>query len=269
MPCYNHGIYIHDAVNSLEQVSNKNLYELIIINDGSTDPYTIEQLDNLSNKGFNVIHQQNQGLSTARNNAIRSSKGKYIFPLDSDNMARSRYIEVALDIMENDEQISVVYGNAMFFGDASREYRPGPFNMQKLMLGNYIDACAIYRKDMWEKIGGYDKAMKYGHEDWEFWLNAAFSGYRFQYVDEVLYDYRFLDNSMARQLNKYKIQNTYNTDYLQKKHPQYYGPQYIDADILKKFGTSPVGFIGKIILKKYFPKVFDKYVSQGKLRKHI
>lgn len=270
IPCYNHGKYILDAINSVEKVEDKSLYELIIVNDGSTDEFTNKQLQELADKGYNVIFQKNSGLATTRNNAIALAKGEYILPLDADNMIRPEYIYEGIKILDSDPSISIVYGDAELFGDETGSMKQGPYNLQKLMIFNYIDACAIYRRSVWEANGGYDKNMAYaGIEDWDLWLGSSFRGVKFKYIDKVLFDYRVLHNSMIRQLHASKLRSDANVEYMINKHRQYYGPQFIDEDIMTKFSTSPMGFIGKLILKKYFPNKFARMVAQGKLRKYI
>ena len=73
IPCYNHGKYIREAIQTvLDSADEHYPYEIIIVNDGSTDEYTIETLGRLAAEGYTVIHQQNMGLSAARNTAIRN-----------------------------------------------------------------------------------------------------------------------------------------------------------------------------------------------------
>ena len=84
IPCYNHGQYIDEAIISVEEYKNKD-YEIIIINDGSTDNFTNIRLEELKEGGYNVIVQKNQGLGKTRNNGIKIANGKYILPLDADN----------------------------------------------------------------------------------------------------------------------------------------------------------------------------------------
>jgi glycosyltransferase involved in cell wall biosynthesis len=86
IPCYNQGQYILDAISSVEQYPDNSVYEIIIINDGSTDEISITVLKSLEEKGYHVLNQNNQGLSMARNNGIAIAKGKYILPLDADSL---------------------------------------------------------------------------------------------------------------------------------------------------------------------------------------
>lgn len=270
IPCYNQGKYIDDAINSVEKIDDSNFYEIIIVNDGSTDDFTNKRLKELHESGYHVIFQENKGLATARNVAVTASKGQYILPLDSDNMIRASYVYKAVQILDNYPDISIVYGDAQKFGDEDGIMQQGPYNLQRLMLGNYIDACAVYRRGVWEANNGYDSNMPYtGIEDWDMWLNASFKGLKFQYIDEVLFDYRVLASSMIRNLKVSKKKGDANIDYLIKKYPLHFGPQFITQDIMTKLNESVPGFIGKLFMKKYFPGLFNKKVEDGSLRKYI
>jgi len=258
-----------DAIDSLALLNNTIDYEMIIINDGSTDEYTNTLLTDLSNKGYNIIFQENKGLSAARNTGISIAKGEFILPLDADNKIRTNYVYKSIKVLETIKDISIVYGNGAFFGEQTGLKRQFEFNLQRLMLYNYIDACAVYRKSVWEAVGGYDSNMKYGLEDWEFWLNAAFKGFKFSYIDDILFDYRVLSNSMVNTLNSSKIKNDKSLDYICEKHKMFFGPQYIDEFLMSKVNTSFMGFVGKLILKKYFKTKFESMVQKGELRRYL
>src|SRR5690606_33018030 len=85
IPCYNHGQYLMEALQCFPDYHSQNQYEIIVVNDGSTDKITLESLKKAEDQGFKVLHQENQGLSSARNNGITVSAGDYILPLDSDD----------------------------------------------------------------------------------------------------------------------------------------------------------------------------------------
>lgn len=266
IPCYNHGQYIDEAIQSVEQISDESLYEIIIVNDGSSDDFTNRHLEQLSSKGYHVIVQQNMGLSAARNTGISAATSDLILLLDADNKIDPRYIYRSIEILTEKPEISIVYSDSQLFGDESNIRRAAPFNLQKLMLDNYIDACAVIRKDVWVRNSGYDTNMKTGLEDWEFWLHSAFNGYKFWYIPEPLYHYRVLKTSMVHQLIAQKRKSNEIQLYMMKKHQSAYGPQFIDEDILAKFASNPVGYIFKLVLKRYFPKQFDKLTQEGRLR---
>lgn len=198
IPCYNHGEYLLEAIASVEACLDP-VYEIVIVNDGSTDPLTLNVLHYLSEHGYFVLNQPNQGLSSARNSGITKSQGRYILPLDADNRIRSDYILKSIDVLDQASEIGVVYGKPQWFGDTNRSWEiPEEFDAGKLILGNYIDACAVFRKSLWEDCGGYDVNMPTaGLEDWEFWLSAIEKGWKFHYIPEVLFEYRVRGDSMA------------------------------------------------------------------------
>ncbi len=84
IPCFNHGKFLLEAIKSVEKC-DKRLYELIIINDGSTDSFTANLIKSLLSQGYHVIEHENSGLSAARNTGIKAAHGRYILPLDADN----------------------------------------------------------------------------------------------------------------------------------------------------------------------------------------
>ena len=168
--CYNQGFLLEDAIKSIELEKYKNIFEHIIINDGSTDEETLEKLKFFEKNGSIVFNQKNQGLGAARNKGISIASGKYILPLDCDNMIDSKvFIEAAL-IMEKNNSINVVYTDAEYFGDKKGLWKVGKYSIPKLLFCNYIDACALMRKKIFDESGKYDIRMPaMGHEDWELW----------------------------------------------------------------------------------------------------
>lgn len=208
IPCYNYGQFIYEAIASVEQYNGRFKHEVIIVNDGSTDLLTIQILKRLEESGYKVINQQNQGLGAARNSGIEAARGKYILPLDADNKIRPDYIDDGIRILESHNDIGIVYGNAQKFGEENELWQIPDFNAN-LLLGekNYIDACAVYRKEVWHSVGGYLTDMPVmGYEDWMFWLQAFAKNWKFYHVDKALFDYRVRSGSM---ITKIKNHNKY------------------------------------------------------------
>lgn len=222
IPCYNHGIYIRDAIASVEENAGELTYELIIVDDGSTDNYTLHIIDELRAAGYQIIQQTNQGLAAARNNGIATARGKYIIPLDSDNKLHKNYLTLAIELLEQDPSIDIVYGRPMFFGtsDGVRDAglkEIGDFRLTRILDCNYIDACAVYRKTVWTQVGGYDGKMPaMGHEDWELWIHAFLCGSKFHYLDEIGFYYRIVENSML--VTNGEAKHKLNQEYIFKKH---------------------------------------------------
>lgn len=264
IPCYNHGQYLEDVLKSLDQCDT-NLFEVIIVNDGSTDEYTNQYLLDLSRKGYNVISQKNLGLGAARNEGIKKAKGKYILPLDADNRIHPDYITKSLEVFEKYDDIAVVYSNANYFGEKTGILRPGPFNLQRLMLGNYIDACAVIRKTVIEEVGFYDNMRIMGYEDWDLWLRIGFKDYKFYYIDEALFDYRVTNNSMMRSLNAdIKRQNEIEQYFIDKYKDKLSYNDILDH-LIYKAKKRPFNFFYKLLLQKVFPSHYNKLIRENKI----
>lgn len=264
IPCFNQGSYINDALESLEKC-DKSLFETIIINDGSTDSYTNKILQDLSAQGFFVIFQKNMGLAEARNNGIKSAKGKYILPLDSDNKIRPEYLTQSLEVFEKYEDVAVVYGNAAYFGDKQGILKPGSFTLQRLMLRNYIDACAVIKKSIIEEAGYYDTMRFMGLEDWDMWLRIAFANYKFHYIDQVLFDYRVSKKSMITELTFDIRKRNAIEEYFLNKYSDKLSPDAVIDDMINRLKKHPFRFARKLFLKRLFPSYYKRLVEGNKI----
>jgi len=205
IPCYNHGKFLGDAVNSVLQSDFKE-YEIIIINDGSTDPLTLRVFKDLGrrfsdNQTVTILQQENLGLSSARNAGIHRAAGEYILPLDADNKIRPHYLRKAVEILDHNSDIGIVYAYANLFGEKKGVWTFPLFDARKLLIENFVEACSVFRKRIWEECNGYDPAMVIGYEDWDFWICAMEKGWKFHLIQEVLFDYRVRNNSMASGCN--------------------------------------------------------------------
>ncbi len=222
IPCFNHGSFILETLNSIDEARCSIPYEIIIVNDGSTDSLTNQTLAKLDPTKYILLQQNNQGLASARNNGIALSRGKYILPLDSDNKVHPNYLDKSIEILKSNPSIDVLYGNPFYFGEID-EFRPdglkvvGDFDFSKLVNANYIDACAIFKKEIWQKVGGYDKDMPVmGHEDWEFWIKIFLVNGTFYYLNDLCFYYRKLPNSML--VSKAIEIHELNKKYIYQKH---------------------------------------------------
>jgi glycosyltransferase involved in cell wall biosynthesis len=197
IPCFNDGRFLLEAVQSAEQ-NQQGRHEIIVVNDGSTERATLDVLAAIQQRGHQVLHQPNRGLGCARNRGISAAQGRYILPLDADNRIRAAYLDRGIEILDCDPGVDVVYGDAEYFGGKTGRNRVPDFDLRRLLIWNYIDACAVFRKSAWERCGGFDENMPtQGFEDWDFWCRIACGGGKFYHVNEVLYEYRVRKDSMS------------------------------------------------------------------------
>lgn len=203
IPTFNHGLFVEEAIRSVENLADDRI-EMIVIDDGSTDETSKEISKKLKDQGYQVFIRENQGVAASRNFGIRQAKGKYIIPLDADNRILSPYITKGIEILEANPKVAVVFGDAGIFGEKDGTWVNHPLKLEEIIFENYIDNCAIYKKEAWESVGGYDEnAPFHTREDWFFWLALLGKGWKFEYLNEFCFEYRFLQNSKVR--TKYSV----------------------------------------------------------------
>src|SRR5207247_2471303 len=175
IPCCNQGAMLREALASVEQVQNENLLEVIVVDDGSSEAETTTILSEVQEAGYCVVSQPNRGLGAALNAGIRRAKGEFILPLARDNRLRDAYLNEGAFLLKNNSCLGVVYADAEYFGERTGRSHVPEFNLLSMIRGNFIDACALFRKKLWEDVGGYDEQMPWtGWEDWDFWLRVAY-----------------------------------------------------------------------------------------------
>lgn len=234
IPCYNHGAYIEDAIDSVLKYPHLDDLEIIVVNDGSTDLLTINILSKLSKLRTRVISQGNKGLGAARNRGISEAIGQNILLLDSDNTIDFNYLIEAKKIFSANNNIGIVYSDKYIFGKGLRtkHVKVADFNPKMMLLvGNFIDACAVIRKLVFDNYGGYAENMPYmGFEDWEFWVKCIGHEVEFYHIKKPLFNYRDSPESMLKNTLKKKVELT---DYIIQKHHLTYA-KYIQ-EITKEY----------------------------------
>lgn len=196
VPCYNQEKYLHETLSSVLQQTYEN-WECIIINDGSTDD-SEKIIDEFCKKDsrFVKINQKNQGLAKSRNNGINLANGEFILPLDGDDKIGHQYMEFAKKAFDRDSSLKLVYAKANYFG-AKNEYWDLPlYNYETLIFVNCIYCSAFYKKSDFLKTEGYDSNMKYGYEDWEFWLQLLKKEDKVYRINSIQFYYRQREESM-------------------------------------------------------------------------
>jgi glycosyltransferase involved in cell wall biosynthesis len=263
VPCFNHGEFLPEAVASVTGMGRQDV-ELIVVDDGSTDGRTRKEMEKLCAQGIRVIRQENKGLAAARNVAIAASTGGYILPLDADNRLRPAYIDHGIRILDSNPKVGVVYGDAQFMGTHTGRWRIGPFDSGRLLACNYVDACAIYRRSIWEENGGYDGTMPVqGLEDWDFWLGALEHGWHFTYVPEILFDYRKAEESMITRVRGFEDQIE---DFVGRKHGSLYRRDWMRLAVERQSVTKTghrLRTILKAKLRRGFAKIDDNFWVNG------
>lgn len=269
MPCFNDGAYIEEAVASVLNQTYKSI-ELIIIDDGSTDGNTIDVLKKMEAEGITVLHSNHIGPSGARNYGISKSNGKYILPVDSDDIIENNYIFKAVEAMESRENIGIVYCHADLFGEKKGLWDLPNYSLEHMLLDNLIFVTALFRKDDWKTVGGFKTSMKHGMEDYDFWLSIIEIGREVFQLPEVLFHYRIKSVSRTTnfQNNSNIVKETYKTIY--NNHPQLYN-KYKDeyAVVLRNALIDQIWKVRMMESSMEIMKKVDKFPLLKKIAKKI
>lgn len=196
-PCYNDGKYIMRTIQSVHNSHYSNI-EHIIIDDGSTDASTLKVLSEINIPNVKVLYTNNQGVCKARNRAIRESSGKYILPVDGDDLISPYYISLAVDKLERNPQVKVIATNYKKFGRAYGVVTLPPFSLQTLICRNIFTVSSMFRREDYDRVGGYNENMKGGFEDWDFWLGLIEEDAQVHYLDGVHFYYRIKVKKKSR-----------------------------------------------------------------------
>ena len=223
VPCYNQAQYLEECLQSVLEQSYAD-WECIIVNDGSPD--NTEEVAKkwvAKDARFKYLLKENGGLSSARNAGIEIAEGEWILPLDADDKIGARYLELAEK--EFDENYTIIYCEAEFFGEKQGKWKLPEFSVKELAFQNVIFCSAFFKKENWQKIGGYDTDLKYGWEDWEFWINYMKNNSKGIYkIPKICFFYRVKETSMIKNFhekeNHFKREKTLN--YIYQKHDAFF-----------------------------------------------
>lgn len=224
VPCYNQAQYLEECLQSVLEQTFDN-WECIIVNDGSSDNTEEIAIQWIAKDDrFKYFHKENGGVSSARNFGVLHSSGEYVLPLDGDDKIGKEYVKLVMNEFQNDKSLCLVYSNAAFFGEVNHFWNLPDFKFENFLSDNCIYCSAIYKKSDFLKVGGYDENLKYGYEDWEFWINIL-SKYDVPTVKRIDYlgffyrrkllsrDVEFLNDETKKAITKFEIY---------KKHHQLY-----------------------------------------------
>jgi glycosyltransferase involved in cell wall biosynthesis len=191
--CYNYGRFLPFAVESVLEQTYPN-FEIIVVNDGSTDNTDDAIQRYLQNTRLKYIRQKNGGQANAKNTGIRASVGEFVAFLDADDLWVREKLERQLNRF-SDSGTGVVYSGASFIDEEGRaaEFSSIPPREGSITQHLFFDNCvwfssSIVRRSSLEESGGFDETLSMGI-DWDLWLRISVR-FRFAYVDAPLILYR-------------------------------------------------------------------------------
>jgi len=187
VPCYNGGRFIDQLLACLRLQTFQD-FEVIIVDDGSTDPETLAKLAELP-KEIRVVRQPNGGLPAARNAGIRSARAELVLPLDCDDTLEPSFLaETVKTIRSAPSNVAFVFTHMRLAGAIEGTFNTR-FDRFDQLFANRLPYCMLFRKSAWTSVGGYDESMRDGSEDWEFNIRLAAGGFDGVEVAKSLFVY--------------------------------------------------------------------------------
>jgi glycosyltransferase involved in cell wall biosynthesis len=192
-PCFNDGSTLGAAVRS---ALDSDVADVVVVDDGSTDPGTREELQELARRGVTVVRIDNSGPAAARTRALEHVTTPYVFNLDADDELLPGGLRRLYDAIEQAPALDVVWGDYSMFGDRSYTHRTSEeIDGWLLTLVNDLPVSALFRTEALRAVGGWRAD---GYEDWDLWMTFAERGAKGKRVSGPVFRYRTQPASAMR-----------------------------------------------------------------------
>ncbi|MDH0746571.1 glycosyltransferase family 2 protein [Pseudomonas sp. GD03842] len=214
VPCFNHELYIEECLRSILAQDYDN-FELIVVNDGSTDGSAakIEALQRLH--GFQFYQQPNMGVSAALNLALSHARGEFIVTHDSDDIMLAGRIRRQVSYMQEHPEVGLLGAKVIYIDSigrpikhkVARQSSVQRWSFDQLLADAYAVGApvAMYRREAIDHVGGYDPAIKV--QDFQMTLRIAQAGYQVDILPDRVTLYRRHATNISK--TAYKSQLVY------------------------------------------------------------
>ncbi|HZS38055.1 MAG TPA: glycosyltransferase family A protein [Polyangia bacterium] len=189
IPCYDDGRFLDEAVESALAQTFQD-FEIVIVDDGSTDPATVALLDSYARPRTRVLREPHRGVTAARNRGIAEAAGEYLSFFDADDRMQPNFLERTVAALDGDPALAFASCWVRLFGGEEWEWKAERCDVVGLLHDCSVATAALVRKRAVVEAGGFDPEMELGHEDWDLWLSIVGRGHRGVIVPEVLFWYR-------------------------------------------------------------------------------
>ena len=231
IPSYNLGQYIGETLQSVKDQTFQD-WECIVVENGSSDnsKEVIREFVSLDGRFKLMPLLSNVGVAAARNMAMQRCFGKYILCLDADDLIGPGYMAAAVEALEADPTLNVVYARAERFGEETQWDLP-PFDMSTMLARNCLYVTSFFRKQEHDLYygRGFDTAFVNGYEDWDFWLSLFESlpeEPRVLQLPEVYFYYRTRPGSRNKGVSDEALREI--RQMLWEKHKSLYAKYFCD-----------------------------------------
>ena len=186
VPCLDDGATVREAVDSIREAEP---VEIIVVDDGSRDPHTIELLDHLAAANrIRLIRTSNGGVASALRIGFDASSTRYVFVLGADDLAAEGALADLANALDGAPRYDFAYGHSRHFGDVDFVRRAAPWNPWVLLHSNLWEVSCLFRREAVLAAGGFPSGS--GYEDWDLFMALAERESAGLLVDRHVFDYR-------------------------------------------------------------------------------
>jgi glycosyltransferase involved in cell wall biosynthesis len=202
LPTYTRADLLPGAIDSILAQTFQD-WELIVVDDCSKDetPQVVAEYMARDPRIRSIRNDPNKKLPASLNIGSDAAKGAFITWTSDDNFMRPNMLERLVQELEADPDLGVVYSHCMLIDDDLNELEIAPVSeYTDLLRWNCVRGCFMYRREVHEKLGGYD-VNRFLVEDWDFWLRASIH-FKMKHLEEDLYLYRMHEDSLTHTREK-------------------------------------------------------------------
>lgn len=215
---YNRSNTIKKAIDSVLSQTYRD-FELIIINDGSTDD-TLGVLRSYNDSRIRIIeNKENIGFVKSLNKAIELAQGEYIARIDDDDYwCDNAKLEKQVKFLENNPEY-VLVGCGMIKNGTKYLFKEKDEDIRKVMLlaDQFVHPGVVFRKDAWETVGRYDEKFFFS-QDWDLWMRLGKIGKMYNFLEYFVCVSEDGNNRTSKRMKYHlmlnqKIRRKYRKDY--------------------------------------------------------
>jgi glycosyltransferase involved in cell wall biosynthesis len=189
VPVLDAGAYLAEALESLRAQTFGD-FEVVIVDDGSSEPRTLAELARAEAGGARVIRLPHGGVVAARTRGIAEATGEYLCFFDADDRMRPELLAHSVARLRAAPALAFVSFWVRLFGDQAWDWQPQACDLAALLGDCTVATAALVRRSVVQAVAGFDAAMERGHEDWDLWLRIVAAGHAGEILPEVLFEYR-------------------------------------------------------------------------------
>lgn len=207
LPTHNGIKYLKQAITTTLQQTYHNI-ELIVIDDGSTEDIAGFLSEFQDDRLRLIRHSTNRGVAEALNTGFQAAQGDYLTWTSDDNYYAPNAVEEMVRFLQTYPELDFVYAEMNIIDERAR---PEPRKFWGIRPpdwlwtrdSNAVGACFLYRRRVYEKVGGYD-SQAFLVEDFDYWLRIS-KQCRMQRLFKPLYFYRYHDDTLTAKHDRHEV----------------------------------------------------------------